>query len=166
MQQDFCCLALRHTFISNLSQGGVSPKVAQSLARHSTINLTMDIYTHVQLHDERAALEKLPDLPTIDDKQNAVAMKSGTDDMPVNTDRITYKPAYKKLTKNAYSISNQSSLIDGKATIEQGKISKLVECDMSLKSGMLGGENNQLPLIDTQENHRSRRDSNPRYPKG
>jgi hypothetical protein len=34
--------ALRHTFISNLAAGGVHPKTAQGLARHSTITLTMD----------------------------------------------------------------------------------------------------------------------------
>ncbi len=31
---------LRRTFISNLARGGVHPKVAQQLARHSTITLT------------------------------------------------------------------------------------------------------------------------------
>jgi integrase len=34
--------SLRHTFISNLTRGGVSPKVAQSLAKHGSIGLTMD----------------------------------------------------------------------------------------------------------------------------
>ena len=34
--------ALRHTFISTIASGGVHPKVAQTLARHSTISLTMD----------------------------------------------------------------------------------------------------------------------------
>jgi integrase len=34
--------ALRHTFITNLANGGVHPKTAQSLARHCTISLTMD----------------------------------------------------------------------------------------------------------------------------
>jgi len=96
--------ALRHTFISNLSKGGVSPKVAQTLARHSTINLTMDTYTHIQLYDERAALEKLPDLPNIkgkDERQSTAARKSGTDDCPVEANESAYKPAYKKLTKNS-----------------------------------------------------------------
>src|SRR5579859_4879360 len=37
---------LRYTFISNLARGGVHPKTAQHLARHSTIALTMDRYTH------------------------------------------------------------------------------------------------------------------------
>lgn len=34
--------ALRHTFITNMVKSGVSPKAAQSLARHSTIDLTMN----------------------------------------------------------------------------------------------------------------------------
>jgi integrase len=54
--------ALRHTFISNLANGGVHPKTAQALARHSTITLTMDRYTHVRREDFGAALDVLPDL--------------------------------------------------------------------------------------------------------
>ena len=52
--------SLRHTFISNLAAGGVHPKLAQQLARHSTITLTMDRYSHVGLLDMTAALESLP----------------------------------------------------------------------------------------------------------
>jgi hypothetical protein len=52
--------SLRHTFISNLAAGGVPPKLAQQLARHSTITLTMDRYSHVGLLDLNAALESLP----------------------------------------------------------------------------------------------------------
>ena len=54
--------ALRHTFISNLAAGGVHPKTAQQLARHSTITLTMDRYTHVRAADCADALDVLPDL--------------------------------------------------------------------------------------------------------
>ncbi len=49
--------ALRHTFITRLARSGVSPQMAQSLVRHSDINLTMSRYTHVGLHDQ-AALEE------------------------------------------------------------------------------------------------------------
>ncbi len=56
------CHALRHTFITMPAISGVSPKMAQSLARHSDINLTMSRYTHVGLHDQAAALETLPPL--------------------------------------------------------------------------------------------------------
>jgi integrase len=43
--------ALRHTFITNMVKSGVSPKAAQSLARHSTIDLTMNVYTSLTVHD-------------------------------------------------------------------------------------------------------------------
>lgn len=52
--------ALRHQFISSLAQAGVHPKEAQSLARHSTITLTMDRYTHLNVVDLTGALERLP----------------------------------------------------------------------------------------------------------
>ncbi len=53
---------LRHTFISSLASGGVHPKTAQTLARHSSVTLTMDRYTHLQVADQAAALAALPDL--------------------------------------------------------------------------------------------------------
>ncbi len=55
--------ALRHHFISTLAQSGVHPKTAQILARHSSIVLTMDRYSHVSLGDTARALEGLPALP-------------------------------------------------------------------------------------------------------
>ena len=55
--------SLRHCFASILGQSRVSPKVTQSLLRHSTIGLTMDTYTHIGLCDERAAIDSLPELP-------------------------------------------------------------------------------------------------------
>ncbi len=54
--------SLRHTFLTNLARAGVHPKTAQALARHSTISLTLDRYTHVSLGDEVRAVEALPDL--------------------------------------------------------------------------------------------------------
>jgi integrase len=55
--------AVRGQFISMLAAKGVHPKVAQVLARHSTITLTMDFYTHVDVLDVGGALGKLPALP-------------------------------------------------------------------------------------------------------
>jgi len=103
--------SLRHTFITNLVDGGATPKVAQQLARHSTINLTMDTYTHLQLHDERAALEGMSVPPDVNGKGNEIdkvaKLKTGTDDTPIDTSDGAYKPAYKKLAKNAYSDSHK-----------------------------------------------------------
>lgn len=55
--------ALRHTFGTHLSKGGVAPRTAQAAMRHSTLDLTMNIYTDPRLLDVAGALAVLPDLP-------------------------------------------------------------------------------------------------------
>jgi len=57
--------ALRKTFITNLARSGVMPKAAQMLARHSTIDLTMNTYTQINVLDQAAAVEALPPIPTL-----------------------------------------------------------------------------------------------------
>ena len=54
--------ALRHSFITGLANSGVHPSTAQRLARHSTIELTMNRYTHSSLENQYEAVEKLPEL--------------------------------------------------------------------------------------------------------
>ena len=54
---------LRHLFITSLERAGVKPKMAQTLARHSDIRLTLGVYTHVGLSDCSAAIESLPAPP-------------------------------------------------------------------------------------------------------
>jgi integrase/recombinase XerD len=51
--------ALRHTFISSLARSGVHPSKAKELARHSTITLTMDVYSHVETEALRSAVDML-----------------------------------------------------------------------------------------------------------
>jgi integrase len=53
--------SLRHTFSSLLAASGVHPKIAQELMRHSSIDLTMSIYTHVQAEHVTAAVDALPE---------------------------------------------------------------------------------------------------------
>ncbi len=57
--------SLRHQFISSLAMAGVHPKTAQTLARHSSIKLTLDRYTHLGVCDVAAALDDLPALPVV-----------------------------------------------------------------------------------------------------
>jgi len=81
--------ALRHTFITRLARSGVTPKVAQALARHSTITLTMDRYAHVALADTSKALAALPAI-AVSEKAHAEpaahAAATGTDDaVPATT---------------------------------------------------------------------------------
>jgi len=65
--------ALRHTFVTNLAAGNVHPKTAQTLARHSTITLTMDRYSHTYRGEAAAALNVLPDLSSPARQSQAMA---------------------------------------------------------------------------------------------
>jgi len=73
--------ALRHTFITNMVKSGVNPKTAQLLARHSTIDLTMNVYTTLTVHDQASALAALPAVPSLGTLYSAadVLQATGTD---------------------------------------------------------------------------------------
>ena len=96
----------RHSFISHLAAGGVHPKTAQVLARHSTIMLTMDRYTHTLRGAESAALGAVPDYSTPD---TAEARRTGTDDVP---------------TQNTPTTSRTQLRVSGEAAGALGRVGK------------------------------------------
>ena len=69
---------LRHQFISNLAVAS-HPKASQMLARHSTITLTMDLYTHLGLVDQTAVLDTLPTLLNQGGNAHQAMKATGTD---------------------------------------------------------------------------------------
>ena len=73
---------LRHTFGTHLAAAGVHPKTAQTLMRHSNINLTMSRYTHTLRGQESSAINILPDITKAPENQSQV--KTGTDDFCVD----------------------------------------------------------------------------------
>lgn len=75
--------ALRHQFISTLARSGAHPKEAQALARHSTITLTMDRYTHLGIMDLTSALDRLPAIPTSTPDNKAAEQRATGTDGPV-----------------------------------------------------------------------------------
>ena len=52
--------ALRHCYVSALARSTAPVKVVQTLARHSTPTLTLNVYSHVEPLDQRVALDALP----------------------------------------------------------------------------------------------------------
>ena len=70
--------SLRHTTGSLLAASGVHPKTAQSIMRHSTIDLTMSRYTHVFSGQEAQAVASLPDF-SAPSSQAQRAVATGTD---------------------------------------------------------------------------------------
>jgi integrase/recombinase XerD len=72
--------SLRHTFVTRLVRSGAKPKEAQTLARHSTITLTIDRYAHTTLHDVSAAIHALPPIPAKGSQNELQTLRAtGTD---------------------------------------------------------------------------------------
>jgi integrase len=72
--------ALRHTYISRIVQSGASAKTAQTLARHSTVQLTLGRYAHASLMDLSAAVSALPPIdPAGPDAEQQALAATGTD---------------------------------------------------------------------------------------
>jgi hypothetical protein len=69
--------SLRHQYVSNLADAGAHPRVAQDLARRSTIELTMKRHTHVALESVVGALESLHEPATA---SGTTLQATGTDD--------------------------------------------------------------------------------------
>jgi integrase len=70
--------SLRHLYVSRVVRSGATPKVAQELARHCDVRLTLGRYSHVALHDLTAAVDALPDLLPKQAERQALAA-TGTD---------------------------------------------------------------------------------------
>ena len=49
----------RHTYCTNMIKAGVNPKTVQVLMGHAGIEITMDIYAHLQLEDVVKEVNKL-----------------------------------------------------------------------------------------------------------
>jgi integrase len=136
--------ALRHTFISNLASGGVHPKTAQTLARHSTITLTMDRYSHVRRAELVPALDALPDLDTPAVERAYATGTAGSESLSVRL-RVAgefgssgaklhaLKSANTSKTRNALNRSEKSSDFADSAAFDSlkgtlGRSGRVVEC--------------------------------------
>ncbi len=70
--------SLRHGYITALARAGVPIKTLQTLARHSDPKLTLNVYTHLTIHDTASALKGLPDFSTPSPRPE-VLKATGTD---------------------------------------------------------------------------------------
>jgi integrase len=70
--------ALRASFVSGLMKIGANPRTVQSMARHSSAEMTLGIYSKLGRDDERDALALLPELPSTLE-EDEVIRATGTD---------------------------------------------------------------------------------------
>jgi len=130
--------ALRHTFITNLCAAGVHPKVAQALARHSTISLTMDRYTHLSV--DRAA-DGLMALPSLDAPKAEAAeiRKTGTDDVA-----LVKAPAPAGTTARFLQRDRIFTAISGHSGTQNG------DSERELETSGIGAKTLENPRVSTR----------------
>jgi Phage integrase family len=94
--------ALRHSFATLLSKGGVAPRTAQAAMRHSSIDLTMTTYTDPKLLDVHGALDSLPALRLNAARQAELQLISaiGTDDSTGSQFAPKFAPTPDKSSKS------------------------------------------------------------------
>jgi len=141
--------SLRHTTASLLAAAGVNPKTAQAIMRHSDINLTMSRYSHVFRGAESDAVESMPDFSSKGRQRQAA---TGTDGKPSELTKIAYKPAYKKLTKTAYSGCDQSATIGTHLVSKRQQKNPKGNGHKSSDLGTLGAKKEPLSSTDNDSN--------------
>jgi len=81
-----CFHSLRVSFGTWLAQAGTAPRTHMELMRHTDMKLTMSFYTDPRLLDTHGAVNVLPSFNGRKEQKNpAVQLRTGTDDMPVET---------------------------------------------------------------------------------
>jgi len=86
--------ALRHTFGTMLSKAGVSPRVAQAAMRHSSLDLTMNLYTDPRMLDVQGAVESLPEFSvTNEPTENRQRIAAGAETLRPSAVTPTVTPA-------------------------------------------------------------------------
>lgn len=61
----------RHTYCTNMAKSGISPKTLQYLMGHSSIEVTMNVYTHLGLVDAKREVDRLEAMKEINEKEQA-----------------------------------------------------------------------------------------------
>jgi hypothetical protein len=109
--------ALRHTFGTLLSKGGVAPRTAQAAMRHSDIKLTMNVYTHPKLLDVAGALDALPALPLDGGRTERETLRAtGTEGGSTRTLAPTLAPTADKRSESL-SIAGNLNREDGSGIV-------------------------------------------------
>ena len=58
----------RHTYCTNMAKSGISPKTLQYLMGHSSIEVTMNVYTNLGLVDAKREVDRLEAMKEINEK--------------------------------------------------------------------------------------------------
>jgi integrase len=92
--------ALRTAYINFLMDVGASPKTMQSLARHATLEMTMNVYGRERQDRNREAVEALGEMLTVAERSNVglTASNIGQQNYQISTIRIDIEELLKDIT--------------------------------------------------------------------
>jgi hypothetical protein len=120
--------SVRHTFITNLANGGIHPKTAQTLARHCSFTLTMNRYSHTPRAQETEALTVLPDLS---ERTLQALQSTGTTDAQATNG---YLPKKQNVLASCLALS---SVPEGSSVDSNGPTTRAVlECENAGKTAV------------------------------
>ena len=142
--------ALRHTFGTMLSKAGVSPRVAQAAMRHSSIDLTMNVYTDPRLLDVQGAVESLPHISTTaDPNENRQRIAVGAENLSPSSVAVPadFSRVFQSTAVTLSAFSQQTDFADTLAA-----------------TAMSGNEKRSLSVTDNERSKSGWRDLNPRPP--
>jgi integrase len=145
--------AIRHTFGTLLSKGGVAPRTAQAAMRHSTIDLTMNVYTDPKLLDVAGAMDALPALPLGDGGQQStnVLSATGTDD----STPCQFAPGFAPTTgKSSVLQSILDKVTSEVAEIRQGDAIAASACSVKRKDSLTTAVNESRKWAALDSNQR------------
>ncbi len=139
--------AFRHTTGTFLAANGVHPKVAMAIMRHSKIDLTMSVYTHMLTGQEAQAVDSLPDLTQPSKQlQESMVRATGTDGAPAPVRGVVTETRQNEsdLLDNLLGICGQGrkAMDDNGREVEHSPFSNVCkEQGLEPESGVLrGGE--------------------------
>ena len=147
--------ALRHTFGTLLSKGGVKPRTAQEAMRHGKIDLTMNVYTDPKLLDVAGAVETLPSLPLGAGPQTEAVAASATG---------TYNSAFREFAPKFAPTTGKPCILESiqdQIATNGGEDDKAGPVAVSL---YLDKRKDSLTTAVNESLKRGRRDSNPQPP--
>jgi len=145
--------ALRHSFGTLLSSGGVAPRTAQAAMRHSRIDLTMNVYTDPRLLDVHGALDALPSLSLDTESIQTEAKANGTDDAIAPQ----FAPAFAPKTGKSSKCWSTLDKTTPNATNDENRKANVVSLEFVKRK-------EPLSTTDNGSQKRGRRDSNPQPP--
>lgn len=86
----FSCHCFRHTFATRCFEAGIQPKTVQNYLGHATLQMTMDLYTHVLKEHQISEMDKLEsNLDLISEKSESL-INQQFDDQQIKNENIIH----------------------------------------------------------------------------